>query len=130
MKLSTPVTAGIRNHPSNWTKEPEKADTHCLYCRQPATNHAPDCTVPLRTVVVEFKTQMVITMPQVLDQAAIDFSMNGSSACMSRYVQQLLAETEQEPSMCNICSRSEMTYLREATEEDHVNLAYIPRVED
>lgn len=123
-------TAGLRPHPSNWVKEPEKANTHCLYCKQPVPNHAKDCHVPQRTIVVEFKTKMVITMPAVWDIEMIDFSMNGSSACMSRYVDQLYKETNRDEHICNICSRSEMKYLREATEEDHENLAFIPKNED
>ncbi|MGB8834072.1 MAG: hypothetical protein WCC95_18120 [Candidatus Sulfotelmatobacter sp.] len=130
MKLPTSPTAGIRNHPSNWTKEPEKANTHCLYCKQPATNHAADCHVPLRTVVVEFKTKMVIRMPQTWDENMVNFTMNESSACMSRYVDQLYEETHEKENLCQICFRSEMKYLREATAEDHAELHYIDKVED
>ncbi len=121
---------GIREHPSNWKSAPEKATTHCLYCKQPVPNHAADCHVPRRTVVVEFKTQMVITMPAVWDTEMINFSMNGSSACMSRYVDQLYEETNQEENICHICHRSEMSFIREATEQDHETLRYIPKEEN
>jgi hypothetical protein len=131
MILPTSPTAGIRNHPSNWTNEPEKRETHCLYCKQPAVAHAPTCHVPQRTVVVEFKTKMVINMPQTWDEGMVNFSMNGSSACMSRYVEQLHEETNQEENICHICFRSEMKYLREATAEDHKKLSYVDKpVED
>lgn len=58
---------GVRNHPSNWKDAPEKAETHCLYCKQPVPNHAPACHVPQRTVVVIFETKMVIAMPVTWD---------------------------------------------------------------
>jgi hypothetical protein len=72
---------------------------------------------------------MVITRPRVFDEEAINFAMNDSSACMSRYVAQLAEETEQEDNHCHICNRSEMKFLREATEADYENLSYIPREE-
>jgi hypothetical protein len=124
--MEIPVTNddGIRPHPSNWTKEPEKATTHCLYCRQPVPNHSAECVVPQRTVVVELITRMVITMPRSLDEDAINFSMNGPSACQSRYIDQLHAETHQEEGYCHICQRTEMKYLREATEQDHKELSF------
>ena len=125
MNLPIKPDDGIREHPSNWTSAPEKATTHCLYCKQAVPNHGADCVVPRRTVVAEFKTLMVISMPRRSDESDINFSMNGSSACSSRYVDQLYRETNQEENICHICSRTEMKYLREATQEDHENLSYI-----
>lgn len=130
MKLPTTKTAGLRPHPSNWTREPEKANTHCLYCKQPVPNHTKDCVVPLRTVVVELTIQMVVTMPQCFDERMINFSMNESSQCASRYIDQLKEESDQEEGICHICSRKEMKYLREATEEDHQNLSFILKEEE
>jgi len=125
MKLAIPPDSGIRDHPSNWTHAPEKAKTHCFYCGEPISKHKDDCVVPQRTVIVEFKTQMVISMPASWSEEDINFGMNDSCACMSRYVEQLAKETEQEEGVCHICSRSEMRFIREATEEDHHSLSYI-----
>lgn len=125
MNLPIGPNDGVRDHPRNWTHAPEKAKTHCFYCKCAVPNHAEDCIVPSRTVVVEFTTRMVISMPQSFDESSINFSMNGSSACSSRYVDQLYRETNQEENICHICSRTEMKYLREATQEDHENLSYI-----
>lgn len=119
------VDDGIRQDPANWTKEPWKATTYCLYCRQMVPNHSVECVVPKRTVVVELTTHLVITMPRCFDEETINFSMNGSSACKSRYIEQLERETNQAEGICNICSRTEMKYLREATEEDHETLAFM-----
>jgi hypothetical protein len=130
MKLPVSPTAGLRPHPSNWQNEPEKANTHCLYCKQPVPNHTEECVVPQRTVVVEFKTWMVVTMPQCFDEDLINFQLNESSACSSRYVNQLYEEANQEEGICHTCFRTEMKFLREATEEDHKKLSFIPKNED
>lgn len=115
---------GLRPHPSNWTSEPEKANTHCLYCKQPVPDHSAECVVPQRTVVVEFTTRMVVKMPRCFTEDNIDFSMNDSSACASRYVNQLYAESNSEENICKICHRTKMKYLREATEQDHKELHF------
>jgi len=130
MEIPVSRTAGLRPHPSNWKKEPEKASTHCLYCSQPVPNHTTECVVPQRTVVVQFTTMMVISMPRCFDEEAINFAMNDSSACMSRYVEQLEREANQEEGMCHICARSEMKYIREASAEDHEQLSYIAEKQD
>ena len=130
MKLPVSATAGLRPHPSNWTKEPEKANTHCLYCKQPVPNHAEDCIVPDRTVVVELKIRMVVRMPQSFDVDSINFAMNGSSACSQRYIDQLYKEGHQEENLCSVCHRMEMEYMREATQEDHEQYHYIDEVSD
>ena len=49
---------------------------------------------------------------------------------MSHYVDQLYEEVNREENICNICSRSEMKYLREATEQDHEDLAFIVKEEN
>lgn len=115
---------GLRPHPSNWTEAPEKANTHCLYCKQPVPNHSQECVVPHRTVVVELTTRMVISMPRCFTRTDINFSMNGSSACMGRYIDQLYAETNSEEGICKICHRTKMKYLREASQQDHEDLHY------
>lgn len=98
----------------------------CAYCRnKPGEPHKPDCHVPDRTVVVEFTTRMVIEVPRVWDENMINFHMNESSACMSRWVEQLFLETNQSPNLCTICFRSEMKYLHEAYETDHTSLHYL-----
>ena len=130
MNLPISSTAGLRPHPSNWTKEPEKANTHCLYCRQPVPNHAPDCIVPDRTVVVELKIRMVVRMPRSFDVDSINFAMNGSSACSQRYIDQLYREGNQKENICTVCHRMDMEYLREATQKDHENLHYIDEIGD
>ena len=130
MDIHISKTAGLRPHPSNWTREPDKANTHCLYCKQPVPQHTDECVVPRRTVVVELTTRMVISMPRCYDQDDIEFSMNESSACKSRYIDQLYAESNSEENICKICARTDMKYLREASAEDHAMLHYIEREED
>jgi hypothetical protein len=129
MDIPVSNSDGIRSDPRNWTEEPEKASTHCLYCRQPVPHHSAECVVPQRTVVVELVTRMVITMPRSFDEAAINFSMNGSSACSSRYIEQLYEEANREEGVCAICHRTEMKYLREATAQDHQDLHFKAKAE-
>lgn len=99
----------------------------CAYCyNSPGEPHKPDCHVPQKTVVVELTVRMVIDMPRVWDADMINFSMNDSSACTSRYFDQLFVESNQSPNLCTTCHRTEMTYLRDATENDHETFHYIP----
>lgn len=71
-----------------------------------------------RPVVMQFTVKMVVDMPQEWTQDEIEFFVNESSACQSRYYDQLSEEINAEPNSCNICSRSEGRYLREATPDD------------
>ena len=70
MNLPISPTAGLRPHPSNWTKEPEKANTHCLYCRQPVPNHAPDCIVPGRFETGSEFTELLIKLDDLANERA------------------------------------------------------------
>ena len=122
--------AGLRSHPSNWTKEPEKAETHCFYCRQAVPNHSAECTVPQRTVVVEMTIQYVISVPANWDKDTIEFHRNDSSFCSSNDIKQIHEESTRFPNMCTTCRRVDVTYLREATEKDHEDLYFQPKNED
>lgn len=130
MIIPVSPTAGLRNHPSNWVKEPEKANTHCLYCHQPVPNHGAECHVPLRTVVLEMTIRYVASVPVVWDTHMIEFHRNESSWCSSNDIKQIFEESTKDAGICTTCHRTEIKFLREATEKDLENLNYIPQRED
>lgn len=130
MKLPLTPKAGIRPHPSNWTKEPEKAETHCLYCRQAIPDHKPNCVCLKRTVVVEMKIRYVVEVPQCWDEDFINFHRGESSYCLGNDIQQLTEEEKRIPNICTICHRAEVHYLREATEQDHKDLHFKASTDD
>ena len=130
MNLPTTQEDGIRPHPSNWTKNPEQAETHCFYCREPVPEHKPDCVCMRRTIVVKFEAQMVITVPQSWSEEDIKFHFGGSSHCLSNELDQLHEEANRIEGICQICSRSKVTYLREATAEDHEALFWKNTTQD
>src|SRR5208283_2580480 len=131
MDLPTSVTAGKRNHPSNWTDEPEKRETHCFYCREPldADTHKPDCVCVKRTVVLEMKIKYVVEVPRSWDVDMINFHRNESSFCSNNDIDTIVRQLKQHKNRC-ICFRSETSFVREATEQDHDEMAFTPSIED
>lgn len=102
---------------------PAGSPTHCLYCSSPKGQHKDDCVCVSRTVVVEMTVRYVIEVPRSWSEDDILFSRNESSRCASNDVAMLGLEAELE---C-FCKRSEVEFLREATEEDHDALGYNAR---
>jgi len=130
MILPVSMKAGLRPHPSNWTNEPEKAETHCLYCRMPVPNHSAECTIPRRTVVLEMKIKFVATVPANWDKEMIEFHRNDSSYCSSNDIRQIYEESEKDPDICATCQRTSVTFVREASEQDHEDLHYSKELDD
>ena len=93
----------------------------CFYCHEPVGSHKPDCVIPARTVVIELKTWLVVTVPQSWDVDMINFYYNESSHCIGTEIAQIAEEEERLPGRCCTCFRTEAQFLREATEKDHVD---------
>lgn len=102
------------------------AATHCLYCKQPLGigTHLVDCVTQRKTVVVEMKVLMVVTVPQSDTSKDVESFLNDSSHCSSNEIGQLYRESIRNPGACNTCHRTDFKFVREATEEDHVFLAW------
>jgi hypothetical protein len=131
MNVPTSPTRGKRNHPSNWTKHPERAETHCFYCHEPLgeDTHKPDCVVVTRTVVLEMKIQYVVEVPRDWDEEMIRFHRNDSSFCSNNDVRTINKQLDEHEHTC-VCFRSETRFVREATEEDHESMAFSPDTDD
>jgi len=126
MNLPTSAKAGYRPHPSNGPNR----ETHCSYCHGLLGQHKDDCVCLKRTVVVEMTIRYVIKVPRTWDEEFINFHRNDSSFCLGNDIHQLEEEATREPNLCNICQRAEVRYLREATEQDHEDMAFKPSIED
>jgi hypothetical protein len=125
MKLTPSLKAGIRPSPENWKHAPEHAETHCFYCKRPVPDHKDDCVCSRRTIVVELKSKMVVTVPQYWTRENIDFFFDGSSHCLANEIQQLAEEAKQEENICHVCSRTTVTFVREATAADHKKYSWM-----
>ena len=120
MNLETHPKAGYRPHPSNGPNR----ETHCFYCHELLGHHKDDCVCVRRTVVIEMRAKMVVSMPRSWTEEDILFQLNESSHCSSNEIRQLYEESIREENLCNTCSRTEFLFIREAYAEDHENLAY------
>ena len=88
----------------------------CFYCDHAVgADHAPDCVVLQRTVVLEMKVRYVASVPRYWSKDDIEFHRNDGSFCLSNDLAQLCKEDE---TGC-LCDRAEVAFVREATKEDH-----------
>jgi hypothetical protein len=82
-----------------------------------------------KTVVVEMKVEMVIEVQADDTHDDIEFLLNESSHCANNEIEKLYREvTEQQGEYTRPCgcARTEFSYLREATEQDHKRLLFVP----
>jgi hypothetical protein len=97
-----------------------KAD-ECFYCRRKiGDEHAPECVVRERTVVVRMTIEYVTKVPEHWDTDGIDFHYNDSSWCASNALNELAAINNR--GVC-VCGHAKFEFVREATEDD-VDLFY------
>lgn len=91
--------------------------------------HKPDCVVVTRTVVLEMKVQYVVEVPRSWTGDDIYFHRNESSSCANNDIRTINEQLDGHDGRC-ICSRQETRFIREATEEDHEEMAFVPNKED
>ena len=109
----------------NWTVgddaiRPMGSRHHCFYCGEPrGGEHREGCTIRSRTVVVEIKVELVVSVPEDWDEHLIEFWMNDGSRCASGIIDDIAAMDERldgdHECPCNFVAGR---YLREATPED------------
>lgn len=111
--MNLPVTEnGVR---------PAGKQDECFYCNNPIiSDHAPNCVLLKRTVVVRMEVEMVISVPRDWDEDMIDFHYNDSSSCANNPLHALNRWAEKDGNC--ICGAQNTSFVREATEEDHENL--------
>lgn len=101
----------------------------CFYCGMPKGKHKDDCVCRQRTVVVEMTIRYVSEVPADWDVHMIEFHKNESSFCLGNDIEQLHQEKNARYGYCNICQRAEVKFIREATADDHEELAWNQRKE-
>ena len=82
-----------------------------------------DCVTARRTVALELKTWLLVSVPRDWDENDINFFFNESSHCIGNEFRQIVDEHER--GHC-ACFRTKARYLREATEEDHEDTGWNP----
>lgn len=91
----------------------------CFYCQRTlGSDHAAECVMRLKTVVVRATVEYVVIVPESWTKDNIEFHRNDSSWCADN----MLAELERvsEDKAC-ICHMVEFAYLRDATTDDEEN---------
>ncbi len=125
-----------RDDDKGW--RPDVPPGMCSYCKGTVDSHRPNCVVPQKSVVLELRTLYVVSVPRGFQKEEIEFMRNDGSSCMDNDMRQsivhrleLSEKTDGTESVHCFCSGSEVTYMREATREDHEALAFNgPDVED
>jgi hypothetical protein len=123
MIIPTDPKDGLRPHHKNG---PNRL-THCFYCHELLGHHKPDCVTQRRTVKIELKTWLVISVPQSWTEDDINFYLNNSSHCIGNEIEQLAEENQRVPGECCSCHRTESKYLGEATAEDHLGSNWLDK---
>lgn len=97
----------IRTFPHHGTK--------CLYCPSLlGKEHAQDCVVRNRTVIVRAVIEYIVKVPEAWSAHDIEFHRNESSWCADNGINEIYALTVKD---C-WCRNIRYSYLREATAED------------
>lgn len=98
---------------------PARPDGCCFYCSVPVGGeHAEDCVLRRRTVVVESTIRWVTDVPEDWDAHDVEFYLNESSSCADNIVRRLFARLNDSSTGPCYCGRIDSVYIGEATEED------------
>ncbi len=97
----------------NYSVRPAGEPDRCFYCGELLGKiHKEDCVIRSKTVVVEFKIEVVVEVPEFWDSNDVDYRFNESSWCCDNLIEMIRREDG-----C-LCSHVEANYLREASEDD------------
>jgi len=92
--------------------EPDK----CYLCGASlGEQHKQGCVFRERTVIIEFKCNLLVSVPEDWDTEMVEFHFNESSYCRSNLIEKL--QLLDERVNC-ICPFSEVAFIQEATKED------------
>jgi len=97
----------------------------CFYCNQPiGSQHRADCVIRSRTVIIEARIKMLISVPESWDSDMVEFHRNEGSWCASNVVEEL----DDQAKRCGcLCNDAEFSFVREATDEDEAEYRYSVR---
>ena len=94
----------------------------CFYCGETLGNeHKRGCVLRERTIIIEFKCSLLVSVPEDWGTEMIEFFFNDSSYCSSNLIDEL--KKLDKHNNC-ICPFSEVNYLREANKEDEFEYGY------
>ena len=89
---------------------------HCFYCgEEKGSQHKNDCVIRCRTIIMEMKINIPMDVPEFWDIEQCEFHKNKGSWCANNilsYLEELIKNHG-----C-LCSLTEFTFIREATQED------------
>ena len=77
--------------------------------------HKQGCVFRKRTIIIEVKINLLVSVPEDWDTEMVEFHFNESSYCSSNLIDEL--KSLRKRVNC-ICPFTEITFVREATEED------------
>lgn len=92
----------------------------CFYCQQPlGGEHAQDCTLRLKVVMVKIELTMPRVVPASWDTEMVDFHLNDSSWCSDNIGNDIMCylDAKEEGAPC-LCGKFYGTCLGDATTED------------
>lgn len=93
----------------------------CRYCRAKiGAEHATDCVLRKRTVVVRATLEYVVVVPECWSARDVEFHRNESSWCANNIaaeLKKLFEHAEHDGVPCG-CHRTQFEYVREAEEND------------
>lgn len=102
-------------------ERPARRDGTCFYCSQPLGEaHKAACVIVSKTVVVKVECEVVISVPRDWDAHTIEFARNKSSWCADNLFDDI-AEWKDKSGKC-MCGTTTISFVRDATEEDHEQL--------
>jgi len=98
--------------------EPDK----CYLCGVPLEEqHKQGCVFRERTVIIELKCNLLVSVPEDWDAQMVEFHFNESSYCTSNLIGEL--QLLDKRTGC-ICPFSEVSFISEASREDEINYNY------
>jgi hypothetical protein len=98
---------------------------NCLYCKEAVGSHQESCVCKSRTVVIQLKTWIVVSVPQSWNRQDIEFFFNESSHCSNNEFRQIVDEINRTQGQCCTCFRTKAKYLREAAQRDHEDTNWV-----
>lgn len=112
---------------------PAGSPDHCFYCGicVAGQEHLPDCVMRQRTVVLRLEIEFVASVSDYWDEEQIHFHRNEGSYCTGNDIKDIARscgyEVSPRPgghlSRCG-CETGKVTYVREASEDDHKDLGW------
>jgi len=105
----------------NWTVtthavRPAGQPDRCFYCGEKiGSQHKEDCVIRTKTVLMEFRVSMVVSVPEHWDENDIEFEYNYGTWCADNLMDML----DRKDNGC-LCNFVDAKYIRDATDEDEI----------